>query len=121
MKTPPADLTSNRRYRKSPRMLSYLLIALAAQATGCVRTTIRSGMMPGEPALGWDERWNHAFLLGLVQSSGPVFPERICKKGWAELESALDPLQTAIAIVTLGIYTPTTISVICHAEERLPR
>lgn len=107
--------------RKGRMRFHYLFVSLLALSTSCVRTTIRSGKMPGEPAPGWDERWNHAFLLGQVQSSAPVVPDRVCPQGWAQLETALDPLQTAVAIVTLGIYTPTTVSVICRAEERLPR
>jgi hypothetical protein len=76
--------------------------------------------MPGDAAFGWEGRWHHAFFLGQYERSAPIAPQRLCPQGWAELDSELDPLQTAIAIVTLGIYTPSTVSVICEANEQAP-
>jgi len=86
-----------------------------------MRTTLRSGKMPGNAAPGWDDRWHHAFLFGLLRQSDAISPNDVCPQGWAQLDSELDPLQTAIALVTLGIYTPSTISVICGANEPLRR
>jgi hypothetical protein len=98
-----------------------LFLALCGALGGCLRTTIRSGKMPGDAAYRWENRWHHAFFLGQYEQSGPIEPLRLCPQGWAQLDSELDPLQTAIAIVTLGVYTPSTISVICEADERAPR
>jgi len=78
-----------------------------------VRTTIRSGRAPLFAAPGWEERWHHEFFLGLDEDPGPVRPEVLCPNGWSQVETHIDPLQGAIALLTLGIYTPSTVSVIC--------
>jgi hypothetical protein len=87
---------------------------------GCLRTTIRSGKLPGDAPYQWEARWHHAFFLGQYERSSPIAPNKICPKGWAQIDSELDPLQTAIAIVTLGVYTPSTVSVVCAANELPP-
>jgi hypothetical protein len=104
--------------QKTLRIL--LGIAFALHQSSCLRTTLRSGKLPGDAAYAWEHRWHHAFFLGQFEGSRPIAPERICPQGWAQIDSELDPLQTAIALITLGIYTPSTVSVICEANERPP-
>lgn len=81
--------------------------------SGCLRTSIRSGKAPGAVPTDWQERWHHGFALGLVELHGPVVATRVCPAGWSEINTSVDPMQTVIALGTLGIYTPTTISVVC--------
>lgn len=108
------------RARPQKTLTALFGIALAILQSSCLRTTLRSGKLPGDAAYAWEHRWHHAFFLGQFEGSRPIAPERICPQGWAQIDSELDPLQTAIALVTLGIYTPSTVSVICEANERPP-
>lgn len=80
---------------------------------GCVRTTIRSGQAPGSVATNWQDRWHHAYFLGLDERPGPVVLDEACPNGWAEVDASIDPMQAVIALATLGIYTPSTITVVC--------
>jgi hypothetical protein len=88
-------------------------LTLVLGAAGCVKTTIRSGRAPGVAPPGWEERWRHGVALGLDELTGPVAPNVLCPNGWSEVDMAIDPVQAAIAMLTLGIYTPTTVSVVC--------
>ncbi|HMA96016.1 MAG TPA: hypothetical protein VKP30_25190 [Polyangiaceae bacterium] len=88
------------------------LLALLA-LSGCFRTSIRSGKAPGLAPTAWEERWNHGLFWGQIDSHGPAVANQICPAGWAEIDTSLDPMQTVIAVATLGIYTPTTVSVVC--------
>ena len=85
----------------------------ATLQTACLRTTVRSGLAPADPPLHWRGRWHHTFFLGTVESSGPVELDRVCPNGWSLLESYTDPLQTAITLLTVTIYTPSTVTVVC--------
>jgi hypothetical protein len=100
--------------------LGAALLALVFCALGCVRTTIRSGRAPGVAPTGWEERWRHGLAFGLAELPGPVAPDALCPRGWAEVDTAIDPVQAAIALLTLGIYTPTTVSVVCADPETQP-
>lgn len=113
-----ATVVAGYRHKKLPKIA--LSMALSFCFAGCMRTSIRSGQMPGDAANQWEGRWQHAFILGQVERSGPIDPNRICPMGWAQIDVELDPLQTSIAILTLGIYTPTTVTVVCTADEKLP-
>jgi len=88
-------------------------LALTIGTAGCVRTTIRSGLAPGNVPPGWEDRWHHGFVFGLEELPGPIPIHAICPNGWSEIDATIDPIQSVIAAATLGIYTPTTISVVC--------
>jgi hypothetical protein len=98
-------------------------VALAAimlvGPAGCVRTTIRSGLAPGHVPTGWEGRWHHGFVLGFDELPGPVPVDALCPEGWSQVDTSIDPVQSVLAIMTLGIYTPTTVSVVC-AEPNAP-
>jgi hypothetical protein len=74
--------------------------------------------MPGEAPVDWEARWHHSFAFGLLEVPGPIETQRICPNGWAQIESELDPLQAALSLLSLGLYTPSTLSVVCAASER---
>jgi hypothetical protein len=92
-------------------------VALLFCSVACVRTTIRSGRAPGDVPPGWEDRWHHGFVFGLAELPGPVPLDALCPGGWSEVDTAIDPIQSVIALFTLGIYTPTTISVICAEPD----
>jgi hypothetical protein len=93
--------------------MSIVILGTAACLCSCVRTTIRSGLAPGLAPEGWTDRWHHTFLFGLDEVPGPIAPEQVCPHGWAQIDTALDPMQSAIAALTLGVYTPSTVTVVC--------
>jgi len=97
---------------RASRRTAFALTAVLL-SSGCVRTTIRSGRAPGAVAEGWEGRWHHGFAFGLDEAEGPIEPNLVCPSGWSEVDTAIDPLQFVIAVGTLGIYVPTTISVVC--------
>lgn len=91
--------------------MGVLLCSLCLE--GCVRTTIRSGQPPGATAADWQDRWHHAFFLGFDEWPGPAVLGQVCPNGWAEVEASIDPMQAVIAVGTLGVYTPTTMTIVC--------
>ncbi len=105
--------------RRALGCLSFVATALFA-LTGCMRTTLRTEHPPGLSPRDWDRRWHHAMLLGAVETSPPVDLAAICPKGWSELDYSLDLMQTWIAVLTLGIYYPSTITLVCAAPAGPP-
>lgn len=93
--------------------LGVLAAVLLCGSAGCVRTTIRSGLAPGYAPTGWEARWHHGFVFGFDELPGPVPVDALCPEGWSQIDSSIDPVQSVLAIMTLGIYTPTTVSVVC--------
>jgi hypothetical protein len=105
----------------SPPANAVLLLAsaLLLLGSGCMRTTVRTGSMPGDAAWTRNAAWHHAFFLGQLRTR-PIAPTQDCPQGWSQIDMELDPLQTAIALLTIGIYTPSTVTVVCRADEQLP-
>ncbi len=95
-------------------------LGLFLGSVGCVRTTIRSGRAPGDVPPGWEDRWHHGVVFGLNELPGPIPLDALCPDGWSEVDAAIDPIQSIVALLTLGVYTPTTISVVC-AEPNAPK
>ena len=88
------------------------LVALLL-TTSCYSTTIRSG----RPALPSSETWywHHAFVFGLVESSGPYRLDSICPEGWSEFHAEMTSFHGLLRIVTLGLYAPAKVTVVCAA------
>jgi hypothetical protein len=82
-------------------------------AASCYPTTIRSG----RPALPSSETeyWHHAFVFGLVEASGPYQLHQICPEGWSEFYSEMTSFQAILRVVTLGLYAPAEVHVVCAA------
>jgi hypothetical protein len=108
-------------HRQKPSGAFFGLIVAGLFAVGCMRTTFRSGRMPGDAPTDWNHRWHHSFLFGQLECPGAIEPSRACPLGWAELELEQDPLQTTVSLLTLGVYTPSTVTVVCEAKESLPK
>jgi hypothetical protein len=82
-------------------------------AASCYPTTIRSG----RPALPSSETtyWHHAFVFGLVEASGPYELDAICPGGWSEFYGEMTAFHGILRIVTLGLYAPAKVHVVCAA------
>ncbi len=94
-----------------------ILVVVSASLFGC-STTIRSGLPPGHVAPGYDERWNHGFVVGLIDASGPHDLARICPAGWAEVRTETSILNAFVQYATLAIYAPQSVTIVCAGAGR---
>jgi hypothetical protein len=92
------------------------LAAASAGSSACYRTAVHSGLPPGDVAPGTQDAWHSGFLFGLVETSGPHQLAELCERGWSEIKTQVDPLAAATTIVTLGLYTPQRVTVVCALE-----
>jgi hypothetical protein len=88
----------------------------AVVVSGCFKTTIRSGYPPDDPPQQWEDRWHSGWLLGAIEASGPHDLSRACPGGWSQIETVTDPSQSLITLLTIGIYTPQTVTVVCAVK-----
>jgi hypothetical protein len=86
-------------------------VAATLVLSGCFETTLHNGRPPGEPVV--ERAWHHAFVFGAVEASGPYELEELCPRGWAELETRSDPAHLLLSLLTLGLYTPQEVTVVC--------
>jgi hypothetical protein len=91
-------------------------LAFLTLVTGCTVTTVRSGLPPADPAPGFNDRWHVAFLFGTVEASGPYELGQICPRGWSEIRMSQDPFTFLAGAVTLFIYSPSRLDIICAAH-----
>ncbi len=98
-------------------MRAQVWIALALFATGCFRSTVRSGQPPGDPAESLEDRWHSGWLGGAVEASGPHDLARACPHGWSQIDTKTDASQGLITLLTLTLYSPQTVTVVCAAPR----
>jgi len=92
-----------------------LLLIVAASA--CATTTVRSGRPPADFAPGYDERWHPAFLFEVIPGHDTYDLSRVCPKGWAQVTVTRDPFTLFASVITLFIYSPSRISIVCAVPE----
>lgn len=92
------------------------LILGALTLGGCATTTLRSGEPPGKTAAGFEERWHPGFLFGTVRGYERYDLARACPRGWAEIRIEPDPFTLLAGAVTLFIYSPSRITVVCAKQ-----
>jgi hypothetical protein len=83
---------------------------------GCATTTLRSGEPPGKTANGFDERWHPGFLFGTVRGVTRYDLNRACPNGWAEIRVEPDPFTLLAGVVTLFVYSPSRVTVVCAKQ-----
>jgi hypothetical protein len=93
-----------------------LSLSLSLSLLGCATTTLRSGEPPGRTAAGYDERWHAGFLFGTVHDVEGYDLARVCPKGWAEIRVEADPFTILAGMVTLFMYSPTRLTVVCARQ-----
>lgn len=101
----------------SPRR-AVLLALLVALPMGCSSTVVRSGLPPGRPAPGYDKHWHAAFLFGAVPHASSYDLSALCPNGWAEIHLAPDEFTFAAGLLTMFLYSPSRLTVICAAAQR---
>lgn len=92
------------------------LMGVALLAGGCATTTLRSGEAPGRTAPGFDQRWHPGFLFGTVRGVGRYDLSRLCPAGWAEIRVEPDPFTFLAGAVTLFVYSPSRVTVVCARQ-----
>lgn len=98
-------------------MRAYALsLALALPLLGCATTTLRSGEPPGRTAAGFDERWHPGFLFGTLRGVTRYDLDGACPRGWAEIRIEPDPFTLLAGAVTLFIYSPSRVTVVCAKQ-----
>jgi hypothetical protein len=94
--------------------------ALAMLATffalGCAETVVRSGLPAGDPAKGYDRRWDDAFVLGTVRPGAPTPLATVCPQGWSEIRVTPTFPAALVGWATFGIYTPSVVTVLCASS-----
>jgi hypothetical protein len=100
--------------------LALLAPGLYALAVGCAPTTVRSGLPPARVASQHHERWHAAFLFGALEASGPYPLARLCPEGWSEIQVGPDPFTLLAGALTLFLYSPTRVTIVCAAPRARP-
>lgn len=90
-----------------------LAFVLALASLGCATTTLRSGEPPGKTAAGLNEKWHAAFLFGAIRGIDRYELGQACPHGWAEIRVEPDPFTLLAGAVTLFIYSPSRVTVVC--------
>jgi uncharacterized membrane protein YedE/YeeE len=90
-----------------------LSVAVLLACVGCATTTVHSGRAPSDLAAGYDERWHSAFLWGVVPAGRPYDMAKICPSGWSQVTVGRDPSTLLVSVLTLFIYSPTRVTVVC--------
>jgi hypothetical protein len=94
-----------------------LLLALSvASLSGCGEAVFRNGLSAGDVARDYRERWHDSFFFGTTEGQGMDL-EAICPRGWAEIRVEASFLQAVLSWSTLGMYTPTSVTVVCAAPR----
>ena len=82
----------------------------------CATTTLRSGEPAGRTAAGIDEKWHASFLFGTVRGIERYDLRAACPHGWAEIRVEPDPFTLLAGAVTLFLYSPSRVTVVCARQ-----
>jgi len=97
----------------SPSRQGARTLAAALLCAGCGASVVRSGLPAGRTPDGYDERWHHGFVVGLVDASGPYDVTSICPHGWSEMRVSASFSSAALQFLTLGLYSPSIVTIVC--------
>ena len=85
---------------------------LLAGVAGCYQHTFTIGDgAPAAPVV--DEEWHHHWLWGLISPDNELRLRDECSSGNATIEAEESFLNGLVAVLTGGIYSPTTVRVRC--------
>lgn len=87
------------------------LVLLVLVVAGCYHSIIDTGLQPGRTA--YHEKWETAWLVGLIPAE--VDAEGVCAGPWARVETQQSFLNGLVTMLTLGIYAPHEVEVVCAA------
>jgi hypothetical protein len=101
------------------RAVTLLLFSLLG--TGCIETHLYSGLPPGDPPRGYENRWHVSYLFGLQEGSGPYDLDALCPSGWSELTVTPDFFTSVAGLMTFYLYTPNRVSIVCARRISIER
>jgi hypothetical protein len=96
-------------------MRSWLSFAVAAAVLvlpGCYHQVVRTGAAPGTVTV--ERPWTATYFFGLVPATA-INTAAECPAGVAVVETEQSFLNGLVGALTLGIYTPQTVSITCAA------
>jgi hypothetical protein len=79
-----------------------------------------SGLPPGTAPKGYEHRWHVSYLFGTTEGTKPYDLARLCPTGWSELVVAPDVFTTLAGIITLYLYTPNRVTIVCAERPTEP-
>lgn len=100
------------------RKRSWVVVAIAAALSACAEIRVHRG---GDLRATMGEREVQTFKevgFGLKALSAPLNLSEKCPGGWQEWNTRKSALQSALSVVTLGIYTPWTVELACRPAPR---
>jgi len=98
-----------------------VILLAALSVSGCYRTTVRSGLPPGQAAPHFENRWRSGWLLGFVESGSPSeIGVATCPDGWAQVETRGNFITGLITLMTLAVYAPHQVTIVCAAAPLGP-
>lgn len=86
-----------------------LLLLLAS--AGCWHTVVDTGLPPGP--VGYEEGWATSWVFALVPTR--IDATGVCDGPWAQVETQQSFGNGLVSLLTLGIYTPHEVRVVCAA------
>ncbi len=93
-------------------LTSLALAMLLLTSAGCYHSIIETDLEPG--ATGYHGKWETAWLAGLIPAN--VDASEICGGPWARVETQQSFLNGLVSLLTIGIYSPHEVEVVCAAE-----
>ena len=90
-----------------------LALVLALAASGCIETHLYSGLPPGDPPRGYENRWHVSYLFGTTEGSPPYNLRTLCPSGWSEITVTPDFFTSIAGLMTLYLYTPNRVTIVC--------
>lgn len=99
-----------------PRNATLSLLAAVVVLAGCYHTNIDTGLPPGTQTI--EQPWASSFVYGLVPPPVVETASR-CPNGVAKAETQISFLNGLVGVLTLGIYTPMTITVTCAGPDAM--
>lgn len=89
---------------------------LALALTGCFRHTYING---NGGTVEKYNKWQHHFIFGLVNGSGPINVDEICKNSSDfTIEEQFTFGNGVVRLFTGGIYDPTSVTVFCTNKNK---
>lgn len=89
-----------------------LVVLVAFMVSGCYRAQVNTGLQASTNVV---TNWEHYFIHGLVQPSTFDATAMCNGRNAASVETQHTFVQGLVGALTLGIYTPITVTVVCSS------
>ena len=99
------------------RVLRWCEVVALCLLPGCHSTVVRSGLPPGEVPESAREQQTESLGLGILQGDMPTDLISHCPQGWSEIRTETTFTNGLLQVLTLGVYTPQTFSIVCAAAS----